>query len=76
MSTKEEVLEILGDYIETPADQIDTAAGFKFSAGLDSFALLSFVGAVEDHFGMSIPNDAFMGMTKLDDIIAYVDCHR
>lgn len=76
MSTREEVLEILGDYVETPTDRINTAVGFKFSADLDSFALLSFVGAVEDHFGINIPSDAFTGMTKLDDVISYVDCHR
>ena len=76
MNTKEEILEILGDYVETPVNEIDTSAGFKFSAGLDSFVLLSFIGAVEDHFGISVPNDSFIGMTKLDDVISYVDSHR
>lgn len=73
MDTKSEILEILSDYVDTPVNEIDTSAGFKFSAGLDSFVLLSFIGAVEDHFGISIPNDNFINMTKLDDVISYVE---
>lgn len=73
MNTKTEILEILGDYVDTPVDEIDTSLGFKFSAGLDSFALLSFIGAVEDHFGIAIPNDHLSEMKKLDDIITFVD---
>lgn len=73
MDTKAEVLEILGNYVDMPVDDIDTSVGFKFAAGLDSFVLLSFIGEIEDHFGISIPNDNFMKMTKLDDVISYVN---
>lgn len=76
MDTKNEILEILGDYIDIPATGIDTSENLKLSAGLDSFVLLSFIGAIEDRFRISIPNDSFVNMNKLDDIIAYVDVHR
>ena len=73
MSIKSELLEILSDYVDTPVEGIDTSAGFKFSTGLDSFVLFSFIGAVEEHFGTTIPNDTLRSMTTLDDIIAFLE---
>lgn len=73
MSVKTELLEILGDYIDTPTDEIDTSASLKFSTGLDSFVLFSFIGAVEEHFGKTIPNDVLKTMSTLDDIIAFIE---
>ena len=76
MDTRSEILEILGDYVDVPVSEIDTSLGLKFSAGLDSFVLLSFIGAVEDHFGISFPNDSIARMSNLDDVISYVDAQR
>jgi len=76
MNTREELLDILKDYIDTPIEEVDTAAGLKLAVGLDSFILFSFIRAIEEHFSISIPNENLLMMTNLDDIIAYVDEHR
>lgn len=73
MDTKAEILAILADYVDTPVDDIDTSAGFKFSTGLDSFVLFSFVSAIEEHFGTTIPNEVLHTINTLDDIISYID---
>ena len=73
MNARAEILEILSDYVDVPTDTIDTSGGFKFDMGLDSFALLSFIGAVEEHFGISIPNEKLLEMTSLDDVINFVE---
>ena len=72
-NVKSEILEILADYVDTPVEEIDTAAGFKFSTGLDSFVLFSFIGAIEEHFGITIPNETLRSMSTLDDIIAHIE---
>ena len=73
MNTKEQILDILADYVDTPVDQIDTSAGLKLAVGLDSFILFSFIRSIEENFSISIPNEELLMMTNLDDIIAYVD---
>lgn len=73
MNAKTEVLEILSNYIDTPVETIDTSMDLKFSACIDSFVMLSFVGAVEEHFNVIIPNEKLCKMTTLDDIIELVE---
>ena len=42
MDIKKELLDIVCEYVDLPAEKINTSEGLQF-AGLDSFALLSMV---------------------------------
>ena len=35
--------------------------------------LMELVGALEDHFGVSIPNRDLMGLKTADDMIGYIE---
>jgi len=68
------LLDILRDYVELPADEeIDTSAAFRAAVGADSFIFLSMIGAIEDRFGVKIPNADLLQFKTLDDIILYLE---
>ncbi len=72
MDIKKDLLEIVTDYVEMPAQEIDTSVGLKF-IGLNSFVILSMVSAIEEHFNISIPDDSLSGFNTLDDIIRFIE---
>lgn len=72
MDIRKELLEIVSEFVDMPADEINTSDGFKLSCGLNSFVLFSMVSTIEEHFDINIPNDALAKFRTLDDIIAYV----
>lgn len=71
MDVRKEMLDIVCEYVDVPADKIDTSEGLQF-AGLDSFALLSMVSSIESKFGIAIPNDRLKTLKTLDDFIVLI----
>ena len=72
MDIKKELLDILQDYVEVPIEEIDTAGSFREEGAVDSFVFIEMVSAIEEHFGISIPNADLIGFRSIDDIIAYL----
>ena len=73
MDIKNELLDILCDYVDVAKESIDTSEPLKFASGLDSFVLFSFVSAIEDHFNIVVPGEKLRSFDSLDDIIAYLE---
>ncbi|MBQ7018979.1 MAG: acyl carrier protein [Bacteroidales bacterium] len=73
MDVKKEFLGILQDYVDFPVEEVVTDVPFKAASGVDSFMLMELVGALEDHFGVSIPNRDLMGLKTADDMIGYIE---
>ena len=72
MDIKKELLDILQDYVEAPIEEIDTAGSFREEGAVDSFVFIEMVSAIEEHFGISIPNADLIGFRSIDDIVAYL----
>lgn len=73
MDVKKEFLGILQDYVDFPVEEVVTDVPFKAASGVDSFMLMELVGALEDHFGISIPNRDLMWLKTVDDMIGYIE---
>ncbi len=73
MDIKAILLDIIQDYIDFPASEIDTSAPFKAVAALDSFMYIEMISALEEKFGINIPNADLRTFKTIDDIIAYVE---
>lgn len=73
MNVRAELIEIISEYVEIPAEVINTSESLKLGVGLDSFATLSLISSIEEHFNISIPDDKLHEFKTLDDIIAYVE---
>lgn len=71
MDIKKELLDIVCEYVDLPAEKINTSEGLQF-AGLDSFALLSMVSSIESKFGITIPNECLRTLKTLDDFIVLI----
>lgn len=73
MNVRAELVEIISEYVEIPAEVINTSESLKLGIGLDSFATLSLISSIEEHFNIAIPDDKLHEFKTLDDIIAYVE---
>lgn len=71
MDIKKDLLDIVCEYVDLPAEKINTSEGLQF-AGLDSFALLSMVSSIESKFGITIPNESLRTLKTLDDFIVLI----
>ena len=72
MNVKEELLNVVRDYMDAPESEIDTSIGLKYS-GLNSYAVLAMVSAIEDRFDVSISDETLRSFNTLDDIISYLE---
>ena len=73
MDVKKEFLGILQDYVDFPVEEVDTEAAFKAASGIDSFVFIEMIAAIEDHFGITIPNADLKRFNTISDIIRYIE---
>jgi len=73
MDIKEELFEIMQDYIDVPSEEIDLDESLKMASGLNSFVFLSMVSSIEEHFSVHIPNEKLIEFKTLNDIIHWLE---
>lgn len=73
MDIKGQLIEIIQDYIDFPASEIDPQVPLKTVAALDSFVLIELIASIEDRFCISIPNEDVKGFKTLNDMIEYLE---
>ena len=76
MDTKTQLLDIVQDYVDFTAQEIEPDKSFKATVGMDSFIMMEMVGSIEDRFGISIPNCDLKNFNTLNDIISYIDYRK
>jgi len=72
MEIRNEILDILSDYIDIPADEIDFQQPMKMAAGINSFVFLSMLSAMEERFNIQIPNEKLNEFKTLTDIESFI----
>ncbi len=72
MQIKDDFLGILQDYIDFPVEEIVTDMPFKAASGVDSYMMIEMIAAVEEHFGIKIPNRDIMQLKTVDDMVGYI----
>lgn len=70
---KKVFLDILQDYVEFPVADVDTTQAFKAASGVDSYVFIELISAVEERFGIRIPNSDLREFETIDDIIHYIE---
>lgn len=73
MDIKNELIDIVREYVDVPAEDIDINESLKFATGIDSFIMFSLISSIEDHFLVSIPNDKLQEFKTLSDIIEFLE---
>lgn len=73
MDIKAQLNDIIQDYIDSPASEIDPNAPLKEVAALDSFVLIELIARIEDYFCISIPNEDVKQFKTLNDMVKYLE---
>ncbi|MCD6489856.1 MAG: acyl carrier protein [Thermodesulfobacterium sp.] len=72
MSVEEKVIEIISQKLNLSKDQIKPEASFVDDLGADSLDLVELVMAMEEAFGMEVPDEEAEKMRTVKDVIEYV----
>ncbi len=72
MSIEEKVIEIIAQKLNLSKDQIKPEASFVDDLGADSLDLVELVMAMEEAFGMEVPDEDAEKLRTVKDVIEYV----
>ena len=72
MSVEEKVIEIIAEKLNLSKDQIKPEASFVDDLGADSLDLVELVMAMEEAFGMEVPDEDAEKLRTVKDVIEYV----
>ena len=71
----ERVKKILLDYTEVPASEITLKTDLVKDLDLNSLDVVNIVVAFEDEFEIEIPDRVISTLTKVEDIVKYLEEH-
>ncbi len=72
MSIEERVVEIISQKLNLSKDQVKPEASFVDDLGADSLDLVELVMAMEEAFGMEVPDEDAEKLRTVKDVIEYV----
>jgi acyl carrier protein len=72
MSIEEKVIEIISQKLNLSKDQVKPEASFVNDLGADSLDLVELVMAMEEAFGMEVPDEDAEKLRTVKDVIEYV----
>ncbi len=76
MATIEErVKKVVEDQLSVNQDQITAEASFIDDLGADSLDTVELVMALEEEFGIEIPDEEAEKITKVGEAIGYIEAH-
>ena len=76
MSVEEKIKEIVVEQLGVSADEVIPEASFIDDLGADSLDIVELVMAIEEEYGLEIPDDDAEKMQTIQDAIRYIDERR
>ena len=74
-SIEERVKKIVVEQLGVKEDEVTNSASFVDDLGADSLDQVELVMALEEHFGVEIPDEDAEKLRTVQDAIAYIDKH-
>jgi len=75
MTIEERVKKVVEDQLSVNPDQISREASFIDDLGADSLDTVELVMALEEEFGVEIPDEEAEKITKVGEAIDYIEAH-
>jgi len=75
MTTEERVKKVVEEQLSVNQDQITREASFIDDLGADSLDTVELVMALEEEFGIEIPDEEAEKITKVGEAIDYIEAH-
>ena len=73
MSVAEKVKSIIVEQLGVEADEVTSEASFTEDLGADSLDIVELVMALEESFGISIPDEDAEGIKTVGDAVSYIE---
>ncbi len=74
-SIEEKVKDIIAQELDAPRDQINESTHFINDLGADSLDMVELVMALEEEFGIHVPEDAADKIQTVGEAIEYIKQH-
>ena len=76
MTTFEKVKKIVSEKLGVPEAKVEEKSSFVNDLGADSLDVVEFVMAVEQEFGIEIPDDQASKLTTVGEAGKYIDANK
>ena len=73
MAVEDKVKSIIVDQLGVKAEEVTTAASFVDDLGADSLDTVELVMALEEEFGIEIPDEDAEKMTTVGEAVKYIE---
>lgn len=68
----DELKELICNYVEVEADKIMPDSKFVDDLGFNSFDFMSFLGEVEDKYGIHVDENEILDLSTVQDAVDYI----
>lgn len=75
-STLEKVRDIIAKQLSIKPETVTDASNIAEDLGADSLDLVEILMALEDEFGISIPDEAIPQIKTIKDVVAFIDANK
>jgi acyl carrier protein len=75
LEIEKSVKEVLASYFKLNIDQIHLDSNLRDDLGMDSFGSIELAFALEEKFGINIPDDRITLIVTVKDVIDYIALH-
>lgn len=69
----EEIVNVLGEYTEVPADEITESSRFIDDLSMNSYNIMSAVGAMDDEFDIEVNEKDVADIRTVGDVVKYIE---
>ena len=70
------VVEIIANQLQIDVDMIDGSCKVMEDLGADSLDVVEMLMAMEESFGITVPDEDIEELVTVDDVVAYVESNR
>jgi acyl carrier protein len=71
----EKIRKIIASELMIEENEISLSSNIKDDLGADSLALVDLVMALEDEFGLEIPDESLDAVKTVEDVVNYVEAN-
>ena len=76
MATFDKVRDIVVDQLGVEADEVNIDSTFIDDLGADSLDIVELIMALEEEFGIEIPDEAAEKIKTVQDVVSYIDQNK
>jgi len=72
----EQIIEIISRQLKADASQITPETNIMEDLGADSLDVVELLMAIEETFGVTVPDEDVQGLKTIQDIVNYVEANQ